>query len=326
MRNVSTNPEIDVVVARADINRGREHTEFVEYAGSLCFRRRDPHLLAKREYIENEKGDIMDDRRSKLTAKKRIVVKIGSTTITHNDTGELDFLKLEKLVRVLTNIRNQGKEMVVVSSGAIAVGRQAIGLGYKPTVRSVKQACAAIGQSRLMMVYQRLFSEYNQVTAQVLMTKYTIENIESRANARATFKELLNMGVIPIVNENDTVATDELDFGDNDTLSAMVASLIKADLLILLSDIDGLYTDDPHTNPDAKFIEYVDSIDNEVLKMAKGPVSKSGTGGMESKISAARISAETGADMVIANGSNIYVIDDIIRGKNVGTFFELTGH
>lgn len=266
----------------------------------------------------------MDDRRRKLVDKKRIVVKIGSTTITHNDTGELDLLKLEKLVRVLTNIRNQGKEVVVVSSGAIAVGRQAIGLGYKPTVRSVKQACAAIGQSRLMMVYQRLFSEYNQMTAQVLMTKYTIENVESRSNARATFKELLNMGVIPIVNENDTVATDELDFGDNDTLSAMVASLIKADLLILLSDIDGLYTDDPHTNPDAKFIEYVDSIDNELVSMAKGPVSKSGTGGMESKISAARISAETGADMVIANGGNIYVIDDIIRGKNVGTFFELT--
>ncbi len=266
----------------------------------------------------------MNDRRRKLTKKKRIVVKIGSTTITHNDTGELDLLKLEKLVRVLTNIRNQGKEVVVVSSGAIAVGRQAIGLGYKPTIRSVKQACAAIGQSRLMMVYQRLFSEYNQMTAQILMTKYTVENIESRANAKATFTELLNMGVIPIVNENDTVATDELDFGDNDTLSAMVASLIKADLLILLSDIDGLYTDDPHTNPNAEFVDYVDCIDKDLMLMAKGPVSKSGTGGMESKISAARMSAEAGADMVIANGENIYVIDDIVSGKSVGTFFDLT--
>lgn len=266
----------------------------------------------------------MDTRREKLKNKKRIVVKIGSTTITHNDTGELDLLKLEKLVRVLTNIRNQGKEVVVVSSGAIAVGRQAIGLGYKPTVRSVKQACAAIGQSRLMMVYQSLFSEYNQMTAQVLMTKYTIENPESRSNAKATFTELLNMGVIPIVNENDTVATDELDFGDNDTLSAMVTALIKADLLILLSDIDGLYTDDPHNNPDAQFIEYVNRLDDTVVNMAKGPSTISGTGGMETKLSAARMSADAGADMVIANGSNIYVIDDIISGKNIGTFFDLT--
>ena len=268
---------------------------------------------------------IMDTNiREKLTTKKRIVVKIGTTTITHNDTGELDLMKLEKLVRVLTNIRNQGKEVVVVSSGAIAVGRQALGLGYKPKEKSVKQACAAIGQARLMMVYQRLFSEYNQMTAQVLMTKYTIENEESRANAKATFTELLNMGVIPIVNENDTVATDELDFGDNDTLSALVAALIKADLLILLSDIDGLYTDDPHSNPNAEFIDYVDKIDSDLKSMAKGPSTISGTGGMESKISAARISAKAGADMVIANGKDVYILDDIINGVNVGTFFDLT--
>lgn len=263
------------------------------------------------------------NRRDKLKDKKRIVVKIGTTTITHNDTGELDLLKLEKLVRVLTDIRNQGKEVVVVSSGAIAVGRQAIGLGYKPKERSVKQACAAIGQSRLMMVYQRLFSEYNQMTAQVLMTKYTIENEESYGNAKATFTELLNMGVIPIVNENDTVATDELDFGDNDTLSALVAALINADLLILLSDIDGLYTDDPHSNPDAKFIDYVNSLNDELDDMAKGPSTISGTGGMESKISAARISAKAGADMVIANGKDVYVINDILTGVNIGTYFDL---
>lgn len=265
----------------------------------------------------------MESIREELKKKKRIVVKIGSTTITHNDTGELDLLKMEKLVRVLTNIRNQGREIVVVSSGAIAVGRQALGLSYKPEERSVKQACAAIGQSRLMMVYQKIFSEYNQMTAQVLMTKYTVENEESRFNARNTFKELLNMGVIPIVNENDTVATDELDFGDNDTLSAMVAALIDADLLILLSDIDGLYTDDPHNNPDAEFIEYVDKLDGSLFNMAKGPSSVSGTGGMESKISAAHIAAGAGADMVIANGADIYIIDAIVSGVNVGTYFRI---
>lgn len=266
---------------------------------------------------------IIDERRKGLISKKRIVVKIGTTTITHNDTGELDLLKMEKLVRLLTNIRNQGKEVTVVSSGAIAVGRQAIGLGYKPSERSVKQACAAIGQSRLMMVYQKMFSEYNQMTAQILMTKYTIENQESYKNAHNTFKELLNMGVIPIVNENDTVATDELDFGDNDTLSAMVSAMIGADLLILLSDIDGLYTDDPHNNPDAKFIEYVDRLDNKLFDMAKGPSTISGTGGMESKISAAHIASKAGADMVIANGSDIYVLDDIISGVNIGTYFKI---
>lgn len=265
----------------------------------------------------------MDNIREQIKNKKRIVIKIGTTTITHNDTGELDLMKLEKLVRVLTNIRNQGKEVVLVSSGAIAVGRQAIGLGYKPRVRSVKQACAAIGQSRLMMVYQKLFSEYNQMTAQILMTKYTIENEESRNNAHATFMELLNMGVIPIVNENDTVATDELDFGDNDTLSALVLQLIEGDLLILLSDIDGLYTDDPHNNPDAKFISYVNKLDEKLLNMAKGPSTISGTGGMESKLSAAQISATAGADMIIANGKDIYVIDEIMNGKDVGTYFHL---
>ena len=266
---------------------------------------------------------VNENIRQKIADKKRIVVKVGSTTITHCDTGKLDLLKLEKLVRVLTDIRNQGKEVVLVSSGAIAVGRQAIGLTMKPNIKSVKQACAAVGQARLMMVYEKLFSEYNQMTAQILMTKYTIEDEESRHNAYQTFKELLNMGVIPIVNENDTVVTDELDFGDNDTLSALVCSLIKADLLILLSDIDGLYSDDPHNNPDAEFIGYVDSLDNSLFEMAKGTNSVSGTGGMESKLSAARICKESGADMVIANGKDVYILDDIIKGEEVGTFFNL---
>ncbi len=267
----------------------------------------------------------MKNSRDIIKDKKRIVIKLGTTTITHADTGRLDLMKLEKLVRVLTNIRNQGKEVVVVSSGAIAVGRQAIGLVNRPEEKSVKQACAAIGQARLMMVYQKLFSEYNQMTAQILMTRYTIDNEENRNNACATLTELLNMGVIPIVNENDTVATDELDFGDNDTLSAIVVSLIGADLLILLSDIDGLYSDDPHNNPDAKFISYVDKLDDKLFEMAKGPVTMSGTGGMESKLSAAKISAAAGAGMVIANGEDVYILEDIIAGKDIGTFFDLRG-
>lgn len=263
--------------------------------------------------------------RTLLKDKKRIVVKIGSSTITHADTGSLNLLKMEKLIRVLTDLRNQGKEVVLVSSGAIAVGRKAVGLKEKPTEIAVKQACAAVGQAKLMMVYQKLFAEYNQTTAQILMTKYTMINDISRANAQNTFRELLNMGVIPIVNENDTVSTDELeygDFGDNDTLSAIVAALIGADMLILLSDINGLYTDDPNHNEEAKFIEYVDILDDKLFEMGKGSASSVGTGGMATKLSAAKIATDSGADMVIANGEDVYIINRIISGKNVGTIFK----
>lgn len=257
--------------------------------------------------------------------KKRIVIKIGTSTITHEETGALNLVKMEKLIRLLTDLRNQGKEVVVVSSGAIGVGRKAMGIKEKPKEMSVRQACAAIGQSRLMMVYQKLFGEYNQVTAQVLMTKYTMINDISRKNAQNTFRELLRMGVIPIVNENDTVSTDEMEygnFGDNDTLSAIVAALIGADLLILLSDIDGLYTDDPNVNPDAKFIEHVEVIDEKLENMGKGVTSSVGTGGMATKISAAKIANASGADMIIANGEEIGVIHEIMEGKKVGTIFK----
>ncbi|BBF42286.1 glutamate 5-kinase [Lachnospiraceae bacterium KM106-2] len=262
--------------------------------------------------------------RESLKDKKRIVVKIGSSTITHEETGSLNLLKLERLIRILTDLRNQGKEVVLVSSGAIAVGRKTLGLKEKPTETQVKQACAAVGQSRLMMVYEKLFAEYSQVPAQILMTKYTMINEISRINARNTFEQLLSMGVIPIVNENDTVSTDELeygDFGDNDTLSAIVAALINADMLILLSDIDGLYSDDPRNNPNAKFIDTVEKITDELCQMAKGPTSSVGTGGMTTKISAARIANDSGADMVIANGKEVSVITDVLDGKQVGTLF-----
>jgi glutamate 5-kinase len=260
--------------------------------------------------------------RKHLANKKRIVVKIGSASLNHVDTGNLDLDKMERLVRILTNLRNQGKDVILVSSGAIAVGRKALGLAEKPTKRTIKQACAAVGQARLMMVYQKLFAEYNQVAAQILMTKHTMINDISRENAQNTFNELINMGVIPIVNENDTVSTDELDFGDNDTLSAIVTAIVEADLLILLSDIDGFYTDDPHKNKDATMISLVHEINNELLDMAKSSTGCNlGTGGMATKLSAARIANASGADMVITNGNNVRNINRVIEGKDIGTLF-----
>lgn len=264
------------------------------------------------------------NKREFLKDKKRIVIKIGSSTITHPTTGSLNLRKMEQLVRVLTDLRNQGKEVVLVSSGAIAVGRKTLGFIEKPTQTKAKQACAAVGQASLMMVYQKLFAEYNQVPAQILMTKYTMINDISRENARNTFEELLHYGVIPIVNENDTVSTDELEleFGDNDTLSAIVASVIDADLLILMSDIEGLYTDDPHKNPNAKFIDEVEEVTEELCSMGKGSSSSVGTGGMATKLSAAKIATNSGTDMIIANGENVYIINDIMEGNSVGTLFK----
>ena len=259
--------------------------------------------------------------RSHLKDKKRIVFKIGTSTLTHEETGNLDLVKMEKFVRILTDLHNQGKDVVVVSSGAIGVGRRALGLKERPTERSVKQACAAVGQSRLMTVYQKLFSEYSQLTAQILMTKFTIADDTSRHNARNTFQELLQMGTIPIVNENDTVATHEIDFGDNDYLSAIVAAIVEADLLVLLSDIDGLYTDDPNKNPEANLIPYVERITDEMLGMAKGPTTDLGTGGMSSKVEAAGIANDAGADMIIINGADMENINRLMNGEEIGTLF-----
>lgn len=257
-----------------------------------------------------------------LMDKKRIVIKIGSSSLTHVETGSLNMDKMERLVRILTDLRNRGKDVILVTSGAIAVGRKALGLTEKPTERSIKQACAAVGQARLMMVYQKLFAEYNQIAAQILMTKYTMINEISRQNAQNTFDELFKMGVIPIVNENDTVSTDELDFGDNDTLSAIVTALVGGDLLILLSDIDGLYTDDPHKNAEATLITCVDELNDELDQMAKSSTGGSlGTGGMATKVSAARITTASGADMVISNGENVRNINYILDGREVGTLF-----
>lgn len=264
----------------------------------------------------------MTEARKSLMEKNRIVLKIGSSSLTHPATGELNLWKIERLVRIICDLKGEGKEVVLVSSGAIAAGRQALGGQKRPDTISEKQAYAAVGQARLMMVYQKLFSEYNCVTAQVLLTKDTMTNDVSRYNAQNTFDELLSLGAVPIVNENDTVSTHEIQFGDNDRLSAIVAALIGADLLILLSDIDGLYTDDPRTNPQARFISLVEEITPELLSMGKDTSgSDVGTGGMSAKLAAARIATDSGSDMIIANGEDVDIIHDLMKGEDRGTLF-----
>ena len=269
----------------------------------------------------------MANLRELIKDKKRIVVKIGSSSLQHKETGDMDYIRLEKLVRELSDIRNQGKDVILVTSGAIAAGKKAVGITeIKSETNShtmaVKQACSAIGQARLMMTYNKLFSEYNQVSAQILMTKNTIVDNLNRYNAHNTFTELLAMGVIPVVNENDTVATYEIEIGDNDTLSAIVAALVDADLLILLSDIDGLYTDDPRKNKDAKFIDLVEEITPELMEMGKASTGSGvGPGGLSTKLIAAKIATASGADMVIANSEDIGVLHRIMNGKNIGTLF-----
>lgn len=266
----------------------------------------------------------MEELRAKLKDKKRVVVKIGSSSLQHPETGDLDYTKMDILVRELCNIRNQGKDVILVTSGAIGCGRKSLHI-KPPLTIAQKQACAAIGQARLMTTYQRIFSEYSHQAAQILMTRNTIVADLNRRNAQNTFNELLAMEVIPVVNENDTISTFEVEdvIGDNDTLSAIVTALTGADLLILLSDIDGLYTDDPRQNPDAKFISRVDSITDELVHMGKGTTGSSvGTGGMETKLIAAKIATYSGADMVIANGRDVRVIHRVMEGRNYGTIFK----
>lgn len=275
-------------------------------------------FISSRVAQEGEKMNL----RERLKDKKRIVIKVGSSSLVHEETGALNLTKLEILVREISDIRNMGKEVILVSSGAIAVGVRAASLKIRPEKTEEKQACAAIGQARLMMIYQKLFMEYHQLAAQILMTKNTVMDNLSRHNALNTFRELLHMGAIPIVNENDTVATYEIHFGDNDSLSAIVAALVDADLLILLSDIDGLYTDDPNRNPKAEFIDVVTELDQKLLDMGKeSSGSNVGTGGMASKLQAAQLASAAGVDMVIANGEDFHVIHKIMQGRNHGTLF-----
>ena len=261
------------------------------------------------------------DIRETLKDKNRIVIKVGSSSLVHQETGELDLVKVEKMIRIISDIKNQGKDVVLVSSGAISVGRKVLGLPKKPEVLSMKQACAALGQGELMMLYQKLFLEYNHKAAQVLLTFDVITNDERRRNAENTLKQLIDLDVIPIVNENDTVATEEIEFGDNDTLSAIVATLIGADLLVLLTDIDGFYTDDPRKNPKAKRISVIEKVDDSLKDMAKGTVTRYGTGGMYTKIAAAQIASHAGADTAILESADMEIIHRLMNGEDVGTIF-----
>lgn len=253
----------------------------------------------------------------------RIVIKIGSSSLRDVKTNDIDFNKINELARILTDLRKQGKEIILVTSGAQAVGRQVLALAEIPDQMGKKQALAAIGQAKLMMTYLTYFAGYNQNIAQILMTKETMKKELTRNNARNTFHELLEMGIIPIVNENDSVATYEIEFGDNDHLSAFVSNLVGADLLILLSDIDGLYTDDPSINKAAKFVSYVEKVGESHFSMGKETSSSSvGTGGMSAKIDAARIANASGTAMVLMNGADVSRIYDVLEGKDIGTFFK----
>ena len=262
-----------------------------------------------------------------MEAKKlRVVVKVGTSTLTH-ESGSLDLRSMERLVRVLSDISGAGHEVILVTSGAIAVGTKRLGLAERPRELRMKQAAAAVGQCRMMHIYDKLFSEYSRSMAQILLTGDDVEDPARSAHLRSTFSALLEMGVIPVVNENDSVSSAEIEtghhkvLGDNDTLSAIVAELCQADLLVLLSDIDGLYDADPKTHPEARLLHRVAALTPEVLEMAGGAGSWRGTGGMATKLSAARIAMDAGCDMVITNGARPEDLYGILEGRDIGTRF-----
>ena len=261
-----------------------------------------------------------------MEKKQRIVVKVGTSTLTH-DSGNLDLRSMEHLVRTLSDLSGMGHEIILVTSGAIAVGTAKLGLPERPKELRMKQATAAVGQCRMMHLYDKLFSEYNRSMAQILLTGDDVEEEDRAMHLRSTFSALLEMGVIPVVNENDSVSSAEIEtghhkvLGDNDTLSAIVARLCNADLLVLMSDINGLYDADPKTHPDAKLLHHVHEITPEILEMAGGAGSWRGTGGMATKLTAARIAMESGCDMVITNGARMKDMYDIVAGGNIGTRF-----
>lgn len=251
----------------------------------------------------------------------RIVVKVGTSTLAY-PTGRMNIRHTEGLVKVLSDLKNAGHEVILVSSGAIGMGVGKLSLPARPTDMASKQACAAVGQCELMYTYDRLFNAYNHTVAQILLTGVDVEHNSRRANFENTLHRLLELGALPIINENDSVATDEItSIGDNDTLAAIVACCAGADLLVLLSDIDGLYTANPHTHPDAQLIPLVEQITPEILALADGAGSALGTGGMATKLRAAQMVTAEGADMVIANGADPKVLYDIAEGRSAGTRF-----
>lgn len=256
-----------------------------------------------------------------INDKKRIVIKVGTSTLTHR-TGRLNIRRVEKLVKVLADLQNSGKEIILVSSGSIGLGMSKLGLQSRPTETTMKQACAAVGQCELMYMYDKLFGEYSITVAQILLTRYILET-PRKNNVENTFQRLIERKVIPVVNENDTVAIDELEleFGENDSLAAHVAIFSDSDLLIILSDIDGFYDSNPKINPNAKLIPIVEEINDEVRGLAGDAISGLGTGGMITKINAAELAVNAGVDMAILNGKNPNILYDFFDGKSIGTVF-----
>ena len=250
----------------------------------------------------------------------KVVVKVGTSTLAHK-TGRLNIRHVESLCKVLSDLKNAGNDLILVSSGAIGMGTGKLSLSSKPKDMPTKQAAAAVGQCELMYTYDKLFSEYNHTVAQILITGADMENPERHLNFKNTLNRLLELGVLPIINENDTVVTDEIGV-DNDTLGAIVTESIKADMLILLSDIDGLYTADPHKDASATLIQRVEELSDDIMCLGGDKVTEFGTGGMATKLTAAQICMEAGADMIIANGANPEVLYDIFEGKSVGTLFK----
>lgn len=254
--------------------------------------------------------------------KKRIVIKLGTSTLTHK-TGKLNIRRMDRMTRILSDLQNAGYELILVSSGAVGLGVGKLNLRERPRTTPGKQAAAAVGQCELMHIYDEMFSKYSITVAQILLTKTIISSPERVRNVRNAIDELTAMSVIPIVNENDTVAIDELELeiGENDSLSAVVASIAGADTLIIMSDIDGLYSDDPRRNPDAKIIPVVEKIDENIEKIAGGAGSSLGSGGMATKINAAKIATAAGVDMVIMNGANPDDLYRLFDGEPLGTWF-----
>ena len=250
----------------------------------------------------------------------RVVIKIGTSTLTHA-TGNLNIRRMEELCKVMSDIKNAGNEVILVSSGAIGMGVGKLGLLERPKDVPTKQAAAAVGQCELMYFYDKIFGEYHHIVAQLLITGEDILSQERHQNFSNTLNRLLELGALPIINENDTVGTKEIVIGDNDTLAAIVAESVKADLLVLLTDIDGLYTADPRNNPDATLIHQITKLDDAVMALAGGTGTNRGTGGMVTKLQAAKICMDCGCAMVIANGNNATNLYDILDGKDVGTKF-----
>ncbi len=251
---------------------------------------------------------------------KRIVFKVGTSTLTH-DNGKLNLRRIERLVTTLSDLKNMGKEVVLVTSGAISAGCGRVGLEKRPADTPGKQAMAAVGQSELMRVYEHFFSMFGHVVGQILITKEEIDNPKVEKNARNTFDTLLHMGCIPIVNENDSMSFEEIEFGDNDTLSAVVACICEADSLVILSDIDGLYDSDPRKNPNAKLISRVDEITDEIMSYAGGAGSARGTGGLVTKLHAAEITMKAGIPMFVVNGRDPEILYPLCEGEKIGTYF-----